>query len=101
MLEKIRKIGYADQNLVSSHSRAEVKGISMVNHHSEKLAATLGIISLPQSASVKVMKNLRVCHDCHTAMKLFSKVEKREIILRDPLRFHHFRGGSCSCNDYW
>lgn len=101
MLEKIRKIGYADQNLVSSHSRAEVKGISMVNHHSEKLALTLGIISLPQSASVKVMKNLRVCHDCHTAMKLFSKVEKREIILRDPLRFHHFRGGSCSCNDYW
>ncbi|XP_021651644.2 pentatricopeptide repeat-containing protein At3g13880 [Hevea brasiliensis] len=101
MLDKIRKIGYFDQNIVSSPSGAEVKDISMVNHHSEKLAVTFGMISLPPSAPVKVMKNLRVCHDCHTAMKLFSKVEKREIILRDPLRFHHFREGSCSCKDYW
>ncbi|KAF2290933.1 hypothetical protein GH714_016904 [Hevea brasiliensis] len=81
MLDKIRKIGYVDQNIVSSPSGAEVKDISMVNHHSEKLAVTFGMISLPPSAPVKVMKNLRVCHDCHTAMKLFSKVEKSLVYL--------------------
>ncbi|KAF7033493.1 hypothetical protein CFC21_044581 [Triticum aestivum] len=46
------------------------------------------------------MKNLRVCRDCHLAMKLISKSENREIILRDAIRFHHFRDGSCFCADY-
>ncbi|WCJ44234.1 Tetratricopeptide repeat (TPR)-like superfamily protein [Euphorbia peplus] len=100
MLEKIRKVGYVDKK-VSRTPEAEVSGTSVVNNHSEKLAVTFGIITLPPSAPVKVMKNLRVCVDCHTTMKLISKVEGREIILRDPLRFHHFREGSCSCKDYW
>ncbi|XP_048226622.1 pentatricopeptide repeat-containing protein At3g13880 isoform X1 [Ricinus communis] len=102
MLEKIRKIGYIDQKIQNvTISTKEVKGTLGVNHHSEKLAVSFGIVSLPPSAPVKVMKNLRVCHDCHATMKLISVVEKREIILRDSLRFHHFKEGSCSCNDYW
>ncbi|KAF7812285.1 pentatricopeptide repeat-containing protein [Senna tora] len=36
-----------------------------------------------------------------TAIKYVSKVVKREIIVRDTNRFHHFRDGSCSCGDYW
>jgi hypothetical protein len=24
-----------------------------------------------------------------------------EIIVRDRIRFHHFKDGSCSCKDYW
>ncbi|GJT58026.1 pentatricopeptide repeat-containing protein [Tanacetum coccineum] len=67
----------------------------------EKLAVTLGLLSLPLSAPVRVMKNLRVCQDCHNVMKLISKVEKREIVLRDPIRFHRFRDGICTCGDYW
>ncbi|GKB34616.1 pentatricopeptide repeat-containing protein, partial [Tanacetum coccineum] len=66
----------------------------------EKLAVTLGLLSLPLSAPVRVMKNLRVCQDCHNVMKLISKVEKREIVLRDPIRFHRFRDGICTCGDY-
>ena len=100
MLEKIKKIGSTDEgpfaNTESGH-----KDNNVVNYHSEKLAVTFGIISLPKSAPVRVMKNLRVCSDCHTTMKLFSKVERREIILRDPIRFHHFKEGDCSCEDYW
>ncbi|MQL86328.1 hypothetical protein Taro_018846 [Colocasia esculenta] len=26
---------------------------------------------------------------------------RREIVVRDRNRFHHFKDGSCSCNDYW
>ncbi|XP_023523804.1 pentatricopeptide repeat-containing protein At3g13880 isoform X1 [Cucurbita pepo subsp. pepo] len=73
----------------------------LVNYHSEKLAVAFGIIHLPDSAPVRVMKNLRICLDCHRAMKLFSIIEKREIILRDSVRFHHFKDGRCSCGDYW
>lgn len=82
-------------------SEPKLKVSTVVNYHSEKLAVTFGIINLPASAPLRVMKNLRVCRDCHTMMKLFSKLEKREIILRDPIQFHRFREGSCSCGDYW
>lgn len=100
MIEKIKILGYVYEKFVSDGPEMEFKE-SEVNYHSEKLAVALGIISLPSSAPIRVMKNLRVCQDCHTWMKFISMAEKREIILRDPIRFHRFREGSCSCKDYW
>lgn len=69
--------------------------------HSEKLAIAFGLISMVPSQPIRVVKNLRVCGDCHTVAKLISRVYNREIFLRDCYRFHHFRGGHCSCMDYW
>ncbi|XP_031474798.1 pentatricopeptide repeat-containing protein At1g25360-like [Nymphaea colorata] len=45
--------------------------------------------------------NLRICGDCHNAIKFITMVIKLEIIVRDGMRFHHFRGGECSCGNYW
>lgn len=102
MMVKIKKMVSDTEKLPLSISEFELSGKSgMKNHHSEKLAVTFGILFLPESAPVRVMKNLRVCNDCHATIKLISKVEKREIILRDAIRFHHFSEGSCSCKDYW
>jgi len=70
-------------------------------HHSEKLAIGLGLISTPEGTTLRVYKNLRVCPDCHEATKVISQLTKREIIVRDANRFHHFKEGLCSCNDYW
>eukprot|EP00250_Pteridium_aquilinum_P006837 c16673_g2_i1 orf=288-1217(-) len=72
-----------------------------LQHHSERLAMALGHISLPPRAPMRVIKNLRVCNDCHVATKYFAYICKREIIVRDATRFHHFREGYCSCGDYW
>ncbi|MCO5586069.1 hypothetical protein L7F22_040008 [Adiantum nelumboides] len=72
-----------------------------LQHHSERLAMALGHISLPPRAAMRVIKNLRVCNDCHVATKYFAYIYKREIIVRDATRFHHFREGYCSCGDYW
>lgn len=69
--------------------------------HSEKLAIAFGLISMSESQPIRIMKNLRVCEDCHSVAKLISKLYNREIVLRDRYRFHHFRGGECSCMDYW
>ncbi|XP_058107150.1 pentatricopeptide repeat-containing protein At4g21065-like [Magnolia sinica] len=69
--------------------------------HSEKIAIAFGLISTPKGSSIRIVKNLRVCDDCHSVVKLISKIEKREIVLRDSNRFHHFVGGMCSCRDYW
>ncbi|GJM87934.1 hypothetical protein PR202_ga03941 [Eleusine coracana subsp. coracana] len=51
--------------------------------------------------TIRVMKNLRMCCDCHEAFKLISGIVEREFVVRDLNRFHHFKSGSCSCNDYW
>ncbi|XP_020548880.1 pentatricopeptide repeat-containing protein At2g29760, chloroplastic isoform X1 [Sesamum indicum] len=69
--------------------------------HSERLALAFGLITLGPSQPIRIVKNLRVCEDCHSVFKLVSKLYDREIVLRDRHRFHHFKGGCCSCMDYW
>ncbi|OVA05995.1 Pentatricopeptide repeat [Macleaya cordata] len=69
--------------------------------HSEKMALAFGLINVSKGAPIHIVKNLRVCSDCHSFIKLASKVHKHQIILRDQNRFHHFKDGSCSCNEYW
>ncbi|XP_072978581.1 pentatricopeptide repeat-containing protein At3g22690 [Typha angustifolia] len=73
----------------------------LLSLHSEKMAVAFGLISTSRGVPIRVIKNLRICTDCHSFMKLVSKVYGREIIIRDNNRFHHFRNGVCSCKDYW
>ncbi|XP_058087851.1 pentatricopeptide repeat-containing protein At4g21065-like [Magnolia sinica] len=74
---------------------------SQLWHHSEKLAVAFGLISTSPGTKILVVKNLRSCEDCHSTMKFISKIFQREIIIRDRIRFHHFKDGFCSCGDYW
>lgn len=69
--------------------------------HSEKVAIAFGLISLREGMPIRIVKNLRVCWDCHDVTKMISKLFKREIIVRDRNRFHHFKDGECSCKGYW
>ncbi|XP_068634606.1 pentatricopeptide repeat-containing protein At5g06540-like [Aristolochia californica] len=69
--------------------------------HSEKLAIAYGLIQSNPPAPVRIVKNLRVCVDCHHWTKMISEVYEREIIVRDWNRFHHFVEGRCSCRDHW
>ncbi|GAU28055.1 hypothetical protein TSUD_265130 [Trifolium subterraneum] len=74
---------------------------SLLHYHSEKIAVAFGLISTLPKTPLQIVKNLRICEDCHSSMKLISKVYERKIIIRDRKRFHHFENGSCSCMDYW
>ncbi|KAJ0736124.1 putative DYW domain-containing protein [Helianthus annuus] len=69
--------------------------------HSERLALAFGLISTPSGCPIHIMKNLRICLDCHVVFKFISNIVKREIVVRDINRFHHFKDGVCSCGDYW
>lgn len=69
--------------------------------HSEKLALCFGLMSTAPGSPLCIFKNLRICQDCHSAIKIASDVYKREIVVRDRYRFHSFKQGSCSCSDYW
>ncbi|KAK7819798.1 pentatricopeptide repeat-containing protein [Quercus suber] len=73
----------------------------LLSQHSEKLAIAFGLISTGQGTPIRVVKNLRICADCHSFSKLASRIYEREIIVRDNSRFHFFRQGNCSCCDYW
>ncbi|KAG5391690.1 hypothetical protein IGI04_021653 [Brassica rapa subsp. trilocularis] len=66
-------------------------------YHSERLAVAYGLLKLPEGVPLRVLKNLRVCRDCHAAINLISKVKEKDIILRDAKRLHHFKNGECSC----
>ncbi|CAN6447703.1 unnamed protein product [Victoria cruziana] len=70
-------------------------------YHSERLALAYGLLSSPACSPIRIIKNLRICGDCHSALKIASKIVGRELIVRDAKRFHHFKDGVCSCRDYW
>nr|GMD76783.1 pentatricopeptide repeat-containing protein At3g62890-like [Ipomoea batatas] len=66
---------------------------SSLFRHSENLAIVFGLISSLPPTPIRIMKNLRICSDCHSAAKLISKAYNREIVIRDRHRFHHFKDG--------
>ncbi|KAI3891726.1 hypothetical protein MKW92_000566 [Papaver armeniacum] len=92
--------GYKPNTDLVLQSVEEEEKENALSTHSEKLAIAFGLINTSEGTTIRIVKNLRVCSDCHEAAKIISKVVKREIIVRDRSRFHIFREGSCSCNDY-
>ncbi|KAL6281675.1 hypothetical protein ACE6H2_018556 [Prunus campanulata] len=98
---KMKREGYISSTKLVLHDVEEEEKEHMLKYHSEKLAVAFGILSIPAGRPIRVIKNLRVCGDCHNAIKYISKIVGRTIILRDSHRFHHFSGGNCSCGDYW
>ncbi|XP_010532658.1 PREDICTED: putative pentatricopeptide repeat-containing protein At3g23330 [Tarenaya hassleriana] len=99
--ELMEKEGYVPDTNEVLHDVDEDQKKEILFGHSERLAIAFGIISTAAGTTIRVTKNIRVCSDCHTAIKLMSKITGREIIVRDNSRFHHFSHGSCSCGDYW
>ncbi|KNA09882.1 hypothetical protein SOVF_149460, partial [Spinacia oleracea] len=101
IVKKIDEAGLARQTEFILHDVAEEIKLDMINKHSEKLALAFGLLVTTTSMPITIIKNLRICGDCHSVMKVVSLIEKRIIIVRDSKRFHHFANGICSCKDYW
>uniref|UniRef100_A0A6N2NCB8 DYW domain-containing protein n=1 Tax=Salix viminalis TaxID=40686 RepID=A0A6N2NCB8_SALVM len=99
--DEMERAGYvADTSFVLREVGSEEKN-QTIRYHSERLAIAYGLISIPPGRPIRIMKNLRVCGDCHNAIKFISKLSGRVIIVRDNNRFHRFEDGKCSCADYW
>jgi len=70
--------------------------------HSEKLAIAFALIDSHHRPQIlRIVKNLRVCKDCHDTAKYISLAYGCEIYLSDSNCLHHFKDGHCSCRDYW
>ncbi|KAI3673062.1 hypothetical protein L6452_39172 [Arctium lappa] len=101
LIAEMKLLGYKpDTNSILHDMNLEEMEDDLV-HHSEKLAIAFALMNTPDCVPIRVMKNLRVCNDCHVAIKYISAIRNREIIVRDASRFHHFKQGQCSCGDYW
>jgi len=101
LIHRLTGIGYVPEtNFVLQDLEGEQMEDSL-RHHSEKLALAFGLMTLPIEKVIRIRKNLRICGDCHVFCKLASKLEIRSIVIRDPIRYHHFQDGKCSCGDYW
>ncbi|XP_028768033.1 pentatricopeptide repeat-containing protein At4g14850 isoform X2 [Neltuma alba] len=98
---EMREAGYAPDTNLSLFDLEEEEKDSEVWYHSEKIALAFGLIALPPGVPIRITKNLRICGDCHSAIKFISRIVGREIIVRDNNRFHCFKHGQCSCKDYW
>ncbi|CAI0449745.1 unnamed protein product [Linum tenue] len=98
---KLKMAGHVPDLSCTLHDMEEEDKELALNLHSEKLAVAFGIMRTESGMTIYLTKNLRVCNDCHSALKFLSHIFDREIVVRDGNRFHHFKGGVCSCNDYW
>ncbi|KAK0602657.1 hypothetical protein LWI29_035739 [Acer saccharum] len=101
MAKKLKIEGYAPETHGVLLDISDEEKETTLFRHSEKLAIAFGLITISPPTTIRIIKNLRICNDCHTAVKLVSKAFDREIVVRDRHRYHHFKQGSCSCMDYW
>ncbi|KAK9141608.1 hypothetical protein Syun_011008 [Stephania yunnanensis] len=101
MAQDLKVAGYRPDTSEVLLDIGEEEKETAIYQHSEKLAIAFGLISSGPKATIRIVKNLRMCNDCHRMAKSVSRVYNREVIVRDRTRFHHFRHGSCSCKDYW
>ncbi|KAK4783123.1 hypothetical protein SAY86_007497 [Trapa natans] len=98
---RLRAAGYAPSTVNVVFDVDEEEKEMIVSYHSERLALAFGLLNSGPGEVLRIMKNLRICSDCHLVFKLLSRAYEREIIMRDTTRFHHFKNGLCSCKDFW
>ncbi|OWM64314.1 pentatricopeptide repeat-containing protein At3g03580 [Punica granatum] len=95
------KQGYVPDLQCVLHDVGDDEKREMLQGHSERLAIAFGLLNTARGSPLQIMKNLRVCPDCHAVTKYISNITQREILVRDANRFHLFRNGTCSCGDLW
>lgn len=100
-IEKMKMFFKDGRRLIKRSPNSDKAKEEALCGHCEKLAIAFGLLNTPPGTTLRVSKNLRVCADCHNATKIISKIEKRDIIIRDAYRIHHFKAGECSCNDFY
>ncbi|GKC77517.1 pentatricopeptide repeat-containing protein, partial [Tanacetum coccineum] len=98
---KVQKAGYVPNMTSVLHDIDKEEKEMTLRIHSEKLAVAYAIMNSVPGSTIHVIKNLRICGDCHETIKLIAKIVGRQIVIRDSKRFHHFSEDSCSCGDYW
>ncbi|KAK9097033.1 hypothetical protein Sjap_022530 [Stephania japonica] len=100
LINKANDFGYVSHGALEMADEDDEAKPSTTIHHSERLAVVFGLLNMPRGASIRVIKSISICRDCHTLIKFISLYTNREIIIRDSKRLHQFNDGRCSCGDF-
>lgn len=101
LAHQLKEAGYVPDIACTLHDVDPENREEALMFHSERLAMVHAFMITPPRREIRIIKNLRACRDCHNVMKIVSSLTGRTIVARDSKRFHHFRDGKCSCNDFW
>ncbi|CAF2853700.1 unnamed protein product [Rotaria sp. Silwood2] len=103
LTEQLIKHGYKpDESWITRGLNDDETIQSVLCGHSERLAIVFNLIQRPIPTRIQIIKNLRVCGDCHLVTKLIAQIHQCLIIVRDANRIHHFYpNGKCSCQDHF
>ncbi|OVA07443.1 Pentatricopeptide repeat [Macleaya cordata] len=89
LVQRLKNVGYVPETSLSLHDMEEEHKEEQLYYHSEKLALAFALINTGSGSSIcgsnviRIMKNIRICVDCHNFMKLASDLVQREIVVRD------------------
>ncbi|XP_059068498.1 pentatricopeptide repeat-containing protein At2g03880, mitochondrial [Cryptomeria japonica] len=78
---EMKAAGYLPDSRHSLNNVEEEEKELFLCHHSEKLAIAFGLLNTPPEKTIRVVKNLRVCTDCHTAKQNLSPKSLEEKLL--------------------
>ncbi|XP_048332594.2 pentatricopeptide repeat-containing protein At4g21065-like [Ziziphus jujuba] len=81
MGRKMKRAGYVPSTSEVLLDIDEEDKEDALNRHSEKLAIAFALLNSPPGTPIRIVKNLRVCSDCHSATKFISKIYNREIVI--------------------
>ncbi|KAK8962395.1 putative pentatricopeptide repeat-containing protein [Platanthera guangdongensis] len=98
--EKMKEMGYIPRTEFAWYDLEAEGKEEVLSYHIERLAVAF-ILTRSSWVPIRIMKNLRVCGDCHIAFCYISKIVGRQIVLSDYIRFHHFVDGRRSCVYFW
>ena len=76
----MRDAGYQPDTNYVFHDIEDEQKETIISHHSERLAIAFCLIATLPEIPLQIVKNLRVCGDCHNFIKLVSLVEKRLLL---------------------
>lgn len=99
--QKLMLTGYTPNTDHVLHNVPDREKQEHLFYHSERLALAFALLSISTRKTIRIFKNLRICGDCHDFMKSISEITNHELVVRDINCFHHFKNGSCSCQNFW
>nr|GMD45197.1 putative pentatricopeptide repeat-containing protein At5g09950 [Ipomoea batatas] len=81
----MKLVGYVPQIKYALYDLDLENKEELLSYHSERIAVAF-VLTRKSEMPIRIMKNLRICGDCHDAFKYISQIVGRKIILRDSIR---------------
>ncbi|GFQ08220.1 putative pentatricopeptide repeat-containing protein at3g13770 mitochondrial [Phtheirospermum japonicum] len=81
--DRIKGFGYCPDLSCVLYDVHEEQKERLLLGHSEKMALAFGMMNVSEGKAIRIMKNLRICVDCHNFAKFVSQVYGREVLIRD------------------